>query len=199
MTLTRRFITSFLALAASCLLPDISFAQQNVPPAAQRAAADVDDAVDRFGAGVQGGVGLDPELINFGAHATFGPLFKPTLQIRPGVEFGLGEITTMFGINVDVIYTVPGFTSDTPWLPYVGAGPNFSLSHRGFETEEGDHVDIDGDDADDDGGRFNFDDTDFNGGMNFIVGMRRRTGMFFEMKATAWGVSNVRLLAGFNF
>jgi hypothetical protein len=29
--------------------------------------------------------------------------------------------------------------------------------------------------------------------------MRRQSGMFFEMKATAWGVSNVRLLAGFNF
>jgi len=37
------------------------------------------------------------------------------------------------------------------------------------------------------------------GGMNFIVGTRKRSGAFFEMKATAWGVSNVRLLAGFNF
>ena len=35
--------------------------------------------------------------------------------------------------------------------------------------------------------------------MNFIVGMRKQNGMFFEMKATAWGVSNIRLLAGFNF
>ena len=50
-----------------------------------------------------------------------------------------------------------------------------------------------------DRGRFDFSDTDLDGGMNFIVGMRRQSGMFFEMKATAWGVSNVRLLAGFNF
>ncbi len=175
-------------------------AQQNVPAAVQQAEADVESAVERFGVGVQGGVGLDPEIIDFGAHATFGPIFRPTLRFRPGLEFGLGEVTTMFGINLDVLYTIPGFTPETRWLPYVGAGPNFSLSHRGFETEEGDHVDVDGvpDDVED-RGRFDFSDTDFNGGMNFIVGMRRQTGMFFEMKATAWGVSNVRLLAGFNF
>ena len=147
--------------------------------------------------GVQGGIGLDPEIIDFGAHATFGPLFRPTLQLRPGIEFGLGEVTTLFGINIDVLYTIPGFTSETRWLPYVGAGPNFGLSHRGFETDDVDNVDTDGDT--DGPSRFDFSDTDFSGGMNFIVGMRRQNGMFFEMKATAWGVSNVRLLAGFNF
>ena len=49
----------------------------------------------------------------------------------------------------------------------------------------------------DDPNRFDFSDTDFNGGMNFIVGMRKRSGVFFEMRATAWGVSNIRLLADF--
>ena len=34
-------------------------------------------------------------------------------------------------------------------------------------------------------------------GMNFIVGMRKRSGVFFEMRATALGVSNIGLLAGF--
>jgi hypothetical protein len=181
-------------------VPHAIHAQQNVPAAGQQAEAEIESAVERFGAGVQGGVGLDPEIINFGAHTTFGPIFRPTLQVRPGVEFGLGEVTTMFGINLDVVYTMPGFTGETRWLPYVGAGPNFSLSNRSFETEEGDHVDVDGVPGDvEDRSRFDFSDTDFNGGMNFIVGMRRPNGMFFEMKATAWGVSNVRLLAGFNF
>ena len=183
--------------AALLTAPCLAVAQQNVPPSVQRAAADAESTARRFGVGVQGGIGLDPELIDFGAHATFGPLFGPALQIRPGVEFGLGELTTMFGINVDLLYTIPGFTSDTRWLPYVGAGPNFSLSHRGFDVEDDD------DDVpsvgDDERGRFDFSDTDFNGGMNFIVGMRKQTGMVFEMKATAWGVANVRLRAGFNF
>jgi hypothetical protein len=72
-------------------------------------------------------------------------------------------------------------------MPYVGAGPNFGLSHRGFETD------------DDDTGRFDFGDTDFNGGLNFIAGARSQRGVFFELKATAYGVSNIRLMAGFNF
>jgi hypothetical protein len=195
-----RLLTPIIFIFALLLLPDRGLAQQNVPPAAQRAEAEVETAARRFGLGVQGGIGLDPELILFGAHGTFGPLFNSSIQFRPGVEFGLGELTTAFGINLDVLYTIPGSTADTRWRPYVGAGPNFSLSHRGFSTEEGDHVDIDDEEVEDDEpNRFDFSDTDFSGGMNFIIGMRRANGMFFEMNATAWGVSNVRLLLGVNF
>lgn len=198
MNLTRT--TSLSVLTLVCLLfPALLFAQQNVPPVGQRAEAAVERAVDRFNVGVQGGIGLDPEIIDLGVHATIGPLFQPNLQVRPGIEFGLGEVTTLFAINIDALYTIPGFTRDTRWLPYVGAGPNMSLSHRGFETDEADHVATDDSATAGNRSRFDFSDTDFSGGMNFIVGMRRQSGMFFEMKATAWGVSNVRLLAGFNF
>ena len=72
------------------------------------------------------------------------------------------------------------------------AGPNFALSHRGFDTDD-QNVE------DDDRNRFDFSDTDFVGGLNFFAGARVRNGMFLEMKATAYGVSNVRLLVGFNF
>jgi hypothetical protein len=177
-------------------------AQTNVPPAAQQAGTDVERAVKRLRLGLQGGVGLDPEILDVGVHAAFGPLFTPNVALRPGIEIGVGELTTLFGINLDVLYTVPGFTTDSRWLPYLGAGPNFGLSHRGFDTEDVDHVDTGTGSGSGDGNdlsRFDFSDTDFNGGMNFIVGMRRPNGMFFEMKATAWGVSNVRLVAGFNF
>ena len=91
---------------------------------------------------------------------------------------------------------VPGEREAGDWLPYVGAGPTFGLSHRGFSTDETDHVDTGSNDTPN---RFDFSDTDFNGGVNFIVGMRKTRGAFFEMRATAWGVSNIRLLAGFNF
>ena len=165
--------------------------QQNVPAGARQAEGSVERAVKRFRIGVEGGVGLDPEIIDFGAHAAFAPIFSPNVEFRPGIEFGLGELTTLFGINLDVLYTLPGSTTDTRWRPYVGAGPNFSLSHRGFESD-------DPEDEDDDGGRFDFSDTDFDGGFNFIAGARSER-VFIEMKATAWGVSNVRLLAGFNF
>jgi hypothetical protein len=188
------------------LVPGAAMAQQNVPATAQRAQNAVEDNVKRFGVGVQGGIGLDPEIIDFGAHATFGPLFRRPLQFRPGIEFGLGEVTTLFAINLDLLYTLPGTDRDSQFLPYIGAGPNFTLSHRGFATEETDKVDTDGTTTTTNTttttttpGRFDFSDTDFSGGMNFVVGMRKRSGAFFEMKATAWGVSNVRLLAGFNF
>jgi hypothetical protein len=173
--------------------------QQNVPATARQAEQSVENAVRRFGIGVTGGVGIDPEIIDFGVHGTFGPIFKDEVQFRPGLEFGVGEVTTLMNINLDFLYTFENAT-DTAWSPYVGAGPAFGLSHRGFETEDGDNVSVDGDDLDedDDRNRFDFSDTDFNGGMNFIVGMRKRN-VFFEMKATAWGVSNIRLLAGVNF
>jgi len=35
--------------------------------------------------------------------------------------------------------------------------------------------------------------------VNFIAGARNRNGVYLEMKATAYGVTNVRLLVGFNF
>ncbi|MBA2603638.1 MAG: hypothetical protein H0U94_08625, partial [Acidobacteria bacterium] len=160
--------------------------QTNVPPEVQRAEAAVERAVRRFRMGVQGGVGIDPELIMFGAHGAFGPFFAPTLEFRPGVEIGIGEVTTALSINLDVLYTLPGATRGTRWTPYIGAGPNFSLSHRSFE-------------ADDDFDRFDFSDTSFQGGFNFIAGARAQNGMFLELKGTAYGVSNIRLLVGFNF
>ena len=162
--------------------------QPNVPAQAQQTEDAVERVVRRFRIGVEGGVGLDPELIMFGAHGAFAPVFSRNVEFRPGIEFGVGELTTLFGINLDVLYTLPGATRRTRWVPYFGAGPNFSLSHRGFEV-----------DLDDSGNRFDFGDTDFDGGFNFIVGVRSQRGVFFEMKATAYGVSNVRLLGGFNF
>ena len=128
-------------------------------------------------------------------HAEIARLFRPSLTFRPGLEIGLGEITTLLNINLDVLYAFPGYTSDTRWIPYAGAGPAFGLSHKGVSTEDVDDPDV----TEEDKNRFDFSDTDFNGGMNFIFGVRKQNNVFVEMKATAWGVSNIRLLVGFNF
>jgi hypothetical protein len=195
-----------LSAVTLLLLPGISSAQQtpigtpvfaaaqssaqqsNVPPEVKQAENAVERTVRRFHVGVFGGVALDPELIEFGAHAAFGPLFNRNIEFRPGFDVGVGEVTTQFGINLDVLYTMPGATAATRWAPYFGAGGNFGLSHEGFESED-----------EETGNRFDFADTDFEGGMNFIVGMRSQRGAFFEMRATAYGVSAIRLLGGFNF
>jgi hypothetical protein len=166
-------------------------AQGNVPAPAAQAENAVEETVRKFRVGVEGGVMVDPELIDFGAHATFGPIFKRGVDFRPGFEIGVGEVTTLFAINLDVTWTLPGATRTTRWTPYIGAGPSFGLSHRGFDTTDDPEADRNN--------RFDFGDTDFEGGFNFIAGARSRSGVFFEMKATAYGISAVRLLAGYNF
>jgi hypothetical protein len=220
--LVKKVTTAFILTAVIGLFPYVSqaqdaadgtgrqqvaAAQQNVPADARQAQADVERTVRRYGVGASAGIGLDPELLDFGVHARFGPVFTPSLQFRPGVDIGLGEVTTMFGINLDVLYTLPG-ASRSGWAPYAGAGPNFALSHRGFETDEIDKTNIDTTTTTTTGttttgsttatttnSRFDFGDTDFSSGFNFIAGVRHE-GMFFEMKATAYGVTNVRLLVG---
>ena len=183
--------------AALAQQPVDSSAQSNVPASVRQAEQTTEITARRFRAGVDGGIGLDPESIMFGAYATFGPLFRPGIDFRPGIEFGVGELTTQFGINLDVLYALPG-TVAARWRPYVGAGPNFALSHRGFETDDVTHV-TGVTAVTDDRNRFDFSDTDFEGGVNFIAGVRSLRGVTMEMRATAYGVTNVRLLVGYTF
>ena len=163
--------------------------QGNVPQPVQQAEDAVERVVERFGIGVFGGVGVDPELIMFGAHAAFAPIFHEGVSFRPGLEIGVGEITTSFVINADVLYVLPGSTRGS-WNAYIGAGPNIGVSHVSFEAQGEDQEDRN---------RFDFSDTDFDAGFNFIAGARRDNGLFLELRATAYGVSNVKLIAGFNF
>jgi hypothetical protein len=161
--------------------------QGNVPQPVQQAEQAVERVVERFGIGVTGGVAVDPELIMFGAYATFAPIFHPDVSFRPGFDIGVGEVTTSFMINADFLFALPGSARGT-WGAYVGAGPNFGVSHVSFEAED-----------EEDRNRFDFSDTDFDAGFNFIAGARRDNGLFLELRATAYGVSNVKLLAGFTF
>jgi hypothetical protein len=205
-----KFSSCFVFAAALGLAPQLASAQSLVvdapqaveagqQPIGQQTADRAERTARRLGAGLQGGAGLDPEIIDVGAFITVGPIFRPQLSFRPGVEIGVGELTTLFAINLEVLYALDDDDGGT-WIPYLGAGPSFGLSHRGFSTEDADNVTITNGDISTDGrGRFDFGDTDFNGGMNINAGVRKSRGLFLEMKATAWGVSNIRLLAGFNF
>jgi len=157
--------------------------------------AGLEKKAKKFGIGFQGGVGLDPELVDFGVHAHFGNLLTKSLAFRPGIEVGIGEITTLLNFNLDALYTLQGYKDSATWIPYVGTGPAFGLSHQGVSASDVDDPDI----TDEDENRFDFGDTDFNFGMNFIFGVRKASGFFVEMKSTAWGTSNIRIVAGFNF
>jgi hypothetical protein len=160
--------------------------QEPVPPEVRRLESQIERQARRYRAGMQVGAALDPELISLDGFATLGPFFSRNTFFRPNVEFAFGEVTTLFGIHLDGIYMLPGITRSIRWAPYVGAGPSFSFSHRGFEDEE-------------DGQRFDFGEFEWHNGVNFIVGARNPNGVFFEMKSTAWGAANIRLLGGFEF
>ena len=161
-------------------------ADEPVPAEVRRLEAQIERQVRRYRVGVAGGVALDPELISMGAHATLGPFFNRNVAFRPNLELAIGEVTTLLVLHLDVLYTIPGATRQTRWAPYVGAGPNVSFSHRGFEGDEDDN-------------RFDFDEFNADSGFNVIAGAQNPNGAFVEMKATAYGVANVRLLVGFNF
>ena len=169
--------------------------------AAQPTADELRRDAQRFGAGVLGGVGIDPELIAFGAHGTFGPV-SPQSRV-PARDRGWDRRDHhVSGHQSRLRLLVPGHEPRRQIVPLHRHRADVRPEkHRNLDVgDEIDDID-DGDDVEDedDPNRFDFSDTDFNGGMNFIVGMRKRSGVFFEMRATAWGVSNIRLLAGFNF
>jgi hypothetical protein len=189
------------ALAIDKLPPREGLAPQNpepVPLDLRQLEAQVQRQARRWHLGLTGGVALDPEMISLNAFATLQPFSQRSLSIRPNFELAFGEVTTLLGLHLDVLFALPGISRSARWAPYIGAGPNFSLSHRSVDEEE-----FLGDDAtappEEEDSRFDFSQFDWNNGFNFIVGMRRPNGMFFEMKATAYGVANIRMLGGFAF
>ena len=94
--------------------------QSNAPSGAQQVEDATQRTLERFRIGAQGGVGIDPVLIMIGAHSTFAPIFSERVEFRPGIEFGFGEVTTLFGINLDVLYVHSKTVRESRWTPYVG-------------------------------------------------------------------------------
>ena len=138
--------------------------------------------------GIRGGVSFDPEMINVGAQAEFGPLFK-TLWVRPTAEYAFGEVTQVASLSPEVIYYLP-FTgygrNGSRWNTYVGGGPTVGFTRRNFEGFPDNHIE-------------GITDWDTDWGMNIFFGMAQQSGAFFEIKGTAWAVPAVRLYLGYAF
>jgi hypothetical protein len=167
-----------------------------IPAGVQRITSEIERQAKRYRAGVFAGAALDPEMISLNAFATFTPRPQPRFAIRPAVEFAFGELTTLLGLNIDVLYSLPGVRPLARWAPYIGAGPNFSFSHRGVDEQQF-ISDPDAPQIDDD--RFDFSQWDWNNGLNFVVGARNPGGTFLELKATAYGTASIRMLGGLEF
>jgi hypothetical protein len=161
------------------------------PTSMQVSVESIKDAVGRATFGIRGGLGLDPELPFLGAHAQIGPVVKG-LWFRPSYEFGFGEVTKINSFNFDFAYypnlTLRGKSTDRAdfWNVYFGAGGALHVSHRNFEEED---VMID------------FGDWETEGGLNIFMGMSKRSGLFVELRASAYSETNptIKFLVGYTF
>ena len=108
-----------------------------IPREVRQVERDIERQARRFQVGVRGGVALDPELILIGLQSQVGPFFAPDLYLRPTVEFGYGEVTALFALNLEAIYRLPINGRQGRWSTYVGAGPGFNFLHQNFEKDSG--------------------------------------------------------------
>jgi hypothetical protein len=162
-----------------------------VPPEVRGIERDIQRAARRYQLGVRAGVALDPELILIGAHAQIGPFFSPNVFFRPNVEFAYGEVTALFAINPEVIYRLPVNSRYGRWSSYVGIGPGFNFTHQDFERATGGPG----------GSRIDFGDFSSDTALNILGGMRYRSGLFTEIKASVYATPSptFRLIVGYNF
>ena len=159
-----------------------------VPQSVRNLEEDIKRQTKRFHIGARGGVALDPELVMFGAQAQFGPFFSSNAAFVPSIELGFGEITTLVAINLDVQYRLPVTQQNGKWGVFLGAGPGFNFSKQSF-TEPG----VPEED------RFSFSDLNYDSGFNVVIGLQSRSGMFLELRSTAYSVPHIRFVIGYNF
>jgi hypothetical protein len=130
------------------------------------------------GPGIRGGASLDPDQFYFGAHYETSPLVEH-LRFRPNVEVGIGNNLTLVALNFEFAYWIP--IRNQPWNLYVGGGPAINVYR----------VDAD---------RAPFgDNTEAEGGFNFLLGIGHRDGLFFELKVGALDSPDLKFGVGYSF
>ena len=84
--------------------------------------------------GLRGGINMNPDQFNFGAHVDAGRLGS-RVRLQPSAEIGFGNGVTLASANFDAHYL---FTA-RGWRPYAGGGlgMNFIDVTRGFGESQG--------------------------------------------------------------
>jgi len=139
--------------------------------------------VRKFHLGIQGGLALDPELMDIGINARFGPFFSKSLEFRPSVDFGFGEVTKLFALNGDFIYNMGGQRGARRNV-YFGGGPQFNFLQKSFTDHD-----------------VNFSDFHYSTALNIVLGVRMRTGLFTELKTSVYAnpAPIIRVIVGYSF
>jgi hypothetical protein len=143
----------------------------------------------RWRLGARAGVGLDPELVLFGIHSQIGPIFSRNVFFRPNADFEWGEVTDMVALNLEAVYRMRTTVRGGAWAPYVGGGPSLNFIHQSFQTQPGQ------------GRNISFGDFKYQTGLNVLMGVENRRGVFFEIKTSLYSkpAPILRLMIGRNF
>jgi hypothetical protein len=159
-----------------------------IPPEVGGLERGIERTARHYQIGIGAGVGLDPELILIGATGQFGPIFSPDLYFRPGVEFGWGQVTTLFALNPEVVYRLPLSARNGRWVTYVGGGPGFNFTHESFNETSG-------------GSSVSFHKLHGDTTLNILGGIQHRNGMFTELKTSVYAQSApvLSLTIGYHF
>jgi hypothetical protein len=152
------------------------------PPQMRHVTNEIESEARRWHGGGRVGFGFSPELFMFGLQSQIGPVFSSRVLLRPNAEFGFGELTDMFALNLEGAYRLRT-TYHGRWSPYVGMGPSLNFIHQGASS-----------------GDVSFSNFSYKTGFNvFVGGQKRRT--FVEMKTSLWSgkAPVLRLFVGYNF
>jgi hypothetical protein len=152
------------------------------PPQVGKVTNEIESEARRWHAGGRLGVGFSPEIFLFGVQSQIGPFFSPHLLFRPNAEFGFGELTDMFSLNLEASYRLNTSFHRT-WTPYIGFGPSLNFIHQGASS-----------------GNVSFGNFNYKTGFNVFLGAQRRK-TFLEMKTALWSgqAPVLRLMVGYNF
>lgn len=152
------------------------------PPQVSRVSSQIESEARRWNVGGRIGVGFSPEIFIFGVQSEIGPFFSPHLLFRPNAEFGFGELTDMFSLNLEAAYRL-NTTWHRAWNPYVGMGPSINFIHQGASS-----------------GNTSFSNFSYKTGFNVFLGAQKRN-MFAEMKTSLWSgkAPVLRLMVGLVF
>ena len=127
-------------------------------------------ALAQQGPGLRAGFSASPDQFYFGGHYVTGPVWD-RLRFQPNVEAGFGSDRTLVAFNMEFGYWM-SVSSD--WQAYVGGGPAMNLVSR--DGKSGDDV---------------------GPGLNVCAGLRRRGGLFVEMKVGAFDSPDFKLAVGY--
>ena len=135
-------------------------------------AASVSPAFAQEGPGLRAGFGASPDQFYFGGHYVTRPIWD-RLRFQPNVEAGFGDDRTVVAIDMEFGYWM---AVSPDWQAYVSGGPAINIASSNGKGGD-----------------------DVGPGLTVGVGLRRRGGLFFEMKVGAFDSPDFKLGVGYTF